>query len=124
MASTISKLAVLLLAVATGALAEDSSTQTAGKNCIPIKQISRVEVVDKENLIFHMIGNKKYQNHLPKRCSALSKHKPIMYKTSLSSLCSLDIIYVLENYGGSYQQGGSCGLGEFVLMEESTDSTK
>jgi len=36
-----------------------------------------------------------------------------MYRTSLNQLCSLDIITVLDNIGGGFEQAGSCGLGKF-----------
>lgn len=97
--------------------AEEANTGTI-RDCIPIKQISRIEVIDKQHLMFHMTGGKKYLNTLPRTCQGLSKHKPIMYKTSLSQLCSVDFITVLESIGGGFQRGASCGLGTFERQKE------
>lgn len=84
-----------------------------GENCIPIQHISNIDVLDKEHIVFEMQPGKNYLNTLPRSCGGLRKDKPIMYKTSISQLCSLDIIHVLESYGGGYQQGAACGLGKF-----------
>ncbi|MEJ2760591.1 MAG: hypothetical protein P8126_03375, partial [Gammaproteobacteria bacterium] len=39
----------------------------------------------------------------------------IMYRTSLSQLCDLDIITVLDSVGGEYRPGASCGMGHFFF---------
>ncbi len=40
----------------------------------------------------------------------------IMYKTSMSQLCELDMITVLNNMGFGFMQGATCGLGKFYPM--------
>lgn len=89
-----------------------------GENCIPIQHISNIDVLDKQHIVFEMQPGKNYLNTLPRSCIGLRKDKPIMYKTSISQLCSLDIIHVLENYGGGYQQGAGCGLGKFTARSD------
>jgi hypothetical protein len=64
------------------------------------------------------MGNRKiYRNTLPNSCPTLGFEKRFSYRTSLSQLCSVDIITVLYNVGSSLQPGASCGLGKFQPME-------
>jgi len=103
-------------------LAEDgdhSADESAdGKNCIPLNRISNVEVLDRQRVLFRMTGRDHYLNTLPHACPSLRRNQPIMYRTSLSNLCSLDSIRVLETYGGGYYPGASCGLGEFKPISD------
>jgi ethanolamine utilization protein EutP (predicted NTPase) len=64
-----------------------------------------------------MLGGKIYRNTLPHSCPGLGFEEKFMYKTSLSQLCSVDIITVLHNAGG-LNRGASCGLGKFQPMEK------
>lgn len=98
------------------ASAEDGASEA--EKCIPINRIDSIKVLDKQHILFEMQGKENYLNTLPNRCASLSRTKPIMYKTSISQLCSLDIITVLESYGGGYYPGASCGLGTFTPMTD------
>ncbi|MBV1918991.1 MAG: hypothetical protein KUG65_13150 [Sphingomonadaceae bacterium] len=51
------------------------------------------------------------------RCSGLTSQDAFTYKTSLSQLCSNEIIYVLDRVGGELQRGAGCGLGPFVPVK-------
>ncbi len=105
-------LTVILLAVADPARAEEEDSPET-KRCISLVRIDHIEVIDRQHILFHMRGKKTYLNTLPHRCPGLSKHRPIMYRTSTSQLCDLDSITVLQSIGRGYQPGASCGLGKF-----------
>jgi hypothetical protein len=92
--------------------AED--TQAESEHCIPLQQIRKLQVLDNRHIVFQMQMGKNYLNTLPRACPGLRRDKPVMYKTSITQLCSLDIINVLESYGGGYQAGAGCGLGVFT----------
>ncbi|MFA5493404.1 MAG: DUF6491 family protein [Porticoccaceae bacterium] len=113
----LSSAAIALIAVLAGTsvFAEDDS---ADKKCIPLNQINNIQVLDKQHILFRMQGREHFLNTLPNSCGSLHRNKPIMYKTSLSQLCSLDIISVLESYGGGYYPGASCGLGNFSPISD------
>ena len=64
-----------------------------------------------------MNGNRVYRNTLPNTCPRLGFEEAFTYETSLTQLCSTDIIYVLENFGGDLRRGAGCGLGEFIPVE-------
>ena len=84
-------------------------------DCIQIVQIRNTEVRDDRTIDFIMNGNKVYRNTLPNSCPSLGFERRFMYKTSLSQLCSLDIISVLYN-SPNLSRGASCGLGKFQPM--------
>ena len=80
-------------------------------SCIPLTQIQQSRVRDDQTIDFYMGGKKVYRNTLPNSCPQLGFEKRFAYKTSLSQLCSTDIITVLVEPGIS--RGASCGLGQF-----------
>lgn len=97
--------------------ASSESTQSESpesKRCLSLIGIRDMTVIDKSTLLFEMPGNKYYVNKLPRACNGLTGNNPIMYRTTSGSLCSLDIITVLDSLGGGYQRGPSCGLGVFT----------
>ena len=91
----------------------------AGKplSCVPLRQIRETRVYGDETIDFRMIGGKTYRNKLPYSCPQLGFEERFSYTTSLSVLCSTDIITVLNTTGGGLNRGASCGLGEFQPVE-------
>ncbi|SNS93796.1 hypothetical protein SAMN06295912_12515 [Sphingomonas laterariae] len=87
-------------------------------NCVNLRQIRETKVLNDSTIDFHMNGGKIYRNSLPGRCPQLGFEERFAYKTSLSQLCSTDIITVLTTMGGpGLNRGASCGLGQFQEME-------
>ncbi len=87
-------------------------------DCIPIRSIRNSNVRDDRTIDFQVSNRKIYRNTLPQSCPSLGFEKRFSYRTSLSQLCSVDIITVLTNYGPGLQPGASCGLGQFQPMEK------
>ena len=88
------------------------------QNCIPISAISSTRIRDDWTIDFiRGPGNKAWRNTLPQRCSGLRSEDAFSYETSLTQLCSTDIIHVLYRSGGDLQRGAGCGLGPFVPVE-------
>ena len=88
------------------------------ENCIMPSRIRSTHVIDDQTIDFEMLGGDVYRNSLPHKCPSLGFEERFSYKLSTSQLCSVDIIYVLHNYGGSLSQGAGCGLGKFQKMEK------
>jgi hypothetical protein len=86
-------------------------------DCIPIIQIRESRVRNDQVIDFRGSGKKWYRNTLPSSCPGLGFEERFLYKTSLSQLCSVDIITVLHGAGGRLTQGASCGLGKFQPVE-------
>ena len=120
--------ALIVTGVATAGLAACATTDRPGdfvdpeapvatvvgeaENCIPIVQIRNSRVRSDDTIDFEMTGGKVYRNTLPNSCGGLGFEKTFSYSTSLSQLCSTDIITVLDT--STQMSRGSCGLGEFV----------
>ena len=83
------------------------------KRCVPLARISSVRVLNRQSIEFKMLGGDVYINVLPHSCPGLRPDQPFMYRTSLSVLCDLDLITVLDTGGFGYRPMGSCGLGRF-----------
>ena len=87
------------------------------EDCVPLNQLHESRIRDDGTIDFIRSGRRAWRNTLPQACPGLRSADAFTYKTSLSQLCSTDIIYVLERTGGSLQRGAGCGLGKFVPVE-------
>jgi hypothetical protein len=81
------------------------------QSCIPLNSIRETRVHGDQVIDFIVSGKKAYRNTLPNSCPSLGFEERFSYETSLSQLCSSDIITVL--YSSPLQRGASCGLGQF-----------
>lgn len=86
-------------------------------SCINLSQIRSSTVRDDRTIDFMMNGGTVYRNELPGRCGNLGFEQAFTYSTSLTQLCHVDIITVLQNVGGGFNRGASCGLGKFVPVK-------
>ena len=86
-------------------------------SCINLSQIRESKVRSDQVIDFRTSGKQWYRNTLPNSCPSLGFEERFSYKTSLSQLCSTDIITVLQSYGGGLGNGPSCGLGQFQPVE-------
>jgi hypothetical protein len=92
---------------------QEAKIKPAGpaENCIQLRSIRNTRVRDDRTIDFYMNGGKVYRNSLPYACPGLGFEERLAYATSLSQLCSVDIITVLRT--PPVPQGASCGLGKF-----------
>lgn len=87
-------------------------------SCIMPSQLRSTRVIDDQTIDFEMNNGTVYRNRLSHRCPGLKMEERFAYKISTSQLCSVDIITVLQSFGGGLSQGASCGLGTFQKMEK------
>ena len=82
-------------------------------SCIPLAGIRSSEVRDDRTIDFVMRGNRPpvYRVVLPQACPDLGFEQRFSYGTSLSQLCSTDIITVFST--APVMRGASCGLAPF-----------
>ena len=108
-----------LLAIGSGTAAEQDDDTIAVEElpdavrCVPLRSIRNTDIVDDRNILFYMRDGRIYLNRLTHRCPGLRVADSFMYRTSLSQLCNVDIITVLNNLGFGFLPGASCGLGMF-----------
>ena len=89
------------------------ASAAAPLQCVQLNRIREAKVVDDQTIDFVLTGGEILRNTLPYKCSQLGFEKAFTYATSLSQLCSVDIITVIVQ-GGGVRTGASCGLGKFV----------
>ncbi|MEY3703138.1 MAG: hypothetical protein RLZZ561_758 [Pseudomonadota bacterium] len=92
--------------------------------CITISQIRESRVRSDQIIDFRVGTRQWYRNTLPQKCPSLGFEQRFSYRTSLSQLCSVDIISVLQDFGGRLSEGVSCGLGPFQPVELSKPQKK
>ena len=88
------------------------------EQCVRLSNIDHTVVVDDQDILFYMHGDKIYRNRLPYTCAGLRINDSFMYRTSLSQLCNVDIITVLDNMGFGFSPRNSCGLGLFYPVSK------
>jgi hypothetical protein len=89
-------------------------------DCIMPHMLRSTHVRDDKTIDFEMNNGTIYRNTLPYSCPSLGFEERFAYKLSTSQLCSVDIITVLQSFGGGLSQGASCGLGKFQKMEKAS----
>ena len=103
--------------LATTAAAQDDIDRE-GERCISVTRLRSTHVVDDRTVLFYMRGGDIYRNVLRHDCPGLKRENRFSYKVTVSRLCSVQTITVLENFGGSLNRGISCGLGKFYQISE------
>lgn len=83
------------------------------RSCVQLQNIRQTKVRDDRTIDFVMRGGKVFRNSLPYACPQLGFERAFTYSTSITQLCSVDIITVIRQGGGLFR-GASCGLGKFV----------
>jgi hypothetical protein len=97
-----------------GAAADD----TGPVMCVNVRNIDNTVVVDYQNILFYMFGDRIYQNHLHHPVPGLDESQPFMYRTFSGQLCKSDTVTVLERWGFGYMAGASGTLDDFVPIDE------
>jgi len=91
---------------------------TAPVRCVNVRSIDHTEVVDNQNILFFMAGDRIYQNHLRHPVPGLDQNQPFMYRTAIGQLCRSDVVTVLEHWGFGFTAGASGALDSFVPVTE------
>jgi hypothetical protein len=87
------------------------------QSCIRLVEITNSEVRNDWTIDFEAGGSRRiYRNVLDHRCPGLNAARAFSYNTTLSQLCSTDIVHPVHQSGG-LNRGPGCGLGQFTPME-------
>ncbi|MFS0848336.1 hypothetical protein AB3M93_02550 [Novosphingobium panipatense] len=88
------------------------------EDCLPLHQFSNTRIRDDRTIDFISgTGSRVWRVTLPNTCNGLKAADTFTYETSLTQLCRQDIIYPLQQFGGSWQRMGGCGMGPFVPVK-------
>ena len=107
-------LATLLLALASVGHTEEGAEQ----DCVTLSSIDHTDVIDDRHIAFYLRNGDILVNELDRTCPRLDEGRPFGYRTSISRLCHVDMITVLERTAGGLTAGASCGLGKFTPVDE------
>ena len=88
------------------------------ERCVRLSRVKSVEILSNKQIAFEMRNNQYFVNLLPYACPGMRKGSTLMYRTSLDLLCDVDIVTVLDTFGGGFQPAASCGLGKFEPMDK------
>lgn len=99
-------------------MAQDHIADKDPIRCLALNNIRQITILDDQHIVFDTSDGGHYLNTLPYPCSSLHRSRAIMYRTSLSRLCDLDIITVLDDVGPGLRPMGSCGLGIFEPVDK------
>ena len=110
--------ALSVTGVPVSAHADEPASGQEGTKCISLQRIQSTEVIDKQHILFRLTRHDMYVNTLSHPCPGLRPNQPYMYSTSMSQLCSLDSITVLNQVPFGFTAGASCGLGTFEPIDE------
>lgn len=80
-------------------------------NCINLRNIRSSRIIDGTAIIYE-VGNTLYVNRPPSGASFLRTNDALVTQTSLSQLCSVDIVRLFDT--AARFPRGSVGLGQFV----------
>ena len=99
---------------------EDFAIDREGERCINTRNIRNTDILDERTILFRMRGGDHYLNYLRSDCPGLLREERFSYRTTGGRLCRVDMIRVLEQFGGYIQEGMGCGLGVFypITAEE------
>lgn len=123
--ASVSSIVVLLVsAISAAAEARDRAAASApGEKvqCIPHFMIERTRIINDKTILFEMKNGVVWRNELPSECPRLKREGRFSYRTSMSQLCSMDMITLSSIMG---IPGPSCGLGEFMRMPGADENQK
>jgi hypothetical protein len=93
---------------------ENARSTGEPEDCISLSRIRTTHVRAGDVIDFEMSDGRIMRSRLPHACPGLAFEERFTYRTSLSRLCAVDTITVLDSSG---TRGASCGLGPFQPVE-------
>ena len=100
--------------------AQDGAESGEARNCVDLMRIDHTEVVDDDTVLFYMRNGGVFRNELRQSCPTLGFEERFMYRTTLTQLCNIDVLTVLQDVGFGFMPTASCGLGKFEPIDEQT----
>ncbi len=85
------------------------------KDCVTPSNIRQTAVIDDSTILFYMRGGNKptYRTALPHDVPQPRSRRPLLLQDDDESLCDIDLITVLEQFGAGLRDGFTCRLGPF-----------
>lgn len=91
------------------------------RSCLSLRSIDDIEPLDETRWLITMNNGDAYLNEVSRGCrQAASDFTYLQYSTPTGSLCSSEIVRVVDRGGDTVV--GSCSLGQHQTLEPITDS--
>jgi Family of unknown function (DUF6491) len=84
-------------------------------SCLQMRDIERVEAVNKYVAFVHARSNKVYRTDFPGGCSGLKRDDAFSIRTTIAQYCRGDIIQTFDPVSGF--SSGACTFGSFTPYE-------
>ena len=101
-------------------LAKIIANPDSADRCVDLNSVDHTDIIDNGFILFYMRNKKIYLNALPQSCPGLKSADSFMYRVPVMRLCNVDLITVLEHFGGEFYPGPTCGLGLFYPIDRDT----
>ena len=88
--------------------------------CLSTHRIDSIRAIDDRHLIISVSPRISYLSKLPFRCSGLSFHEAIAYRSRIGRICSSDTFRVFRSSG---HLGAACGFGIFEKLRRKPRKT-
>jgi len=105
---------LLILSAGAPAVADEEVRPDNAQKCISTRTLTGTRILDDQNVLFYKQGRTIYHNILPKRCAGLARAGIFSYGALAGSICSRDVIRIIEDNSGL--PGRGCTLGYFLKI--------
>jgi hypothetical protein len=107
----------------------EGETYTAPERCISTRSIRQTHILDDRHIVFESAGSNYHLVQFQRRCPRLQKHSTLIYETTDSRLCRLDMI---RPSNGMHDISPPCSIPGFipitreqmVLLRETIEARK
>ncbi len=97
-------------------LSEAAGPETYGEpeNCLRLTDYRRVEILDRQNLLFWGSRQRVWLNRLRVPCIGLRPRATLLLELSTTQVCNLDSVTAVESSLRFWRRASAtCGLGQF-----------
>ena len=92
------------------------------ENCLRVNDIRSSRILNKNQILFEMSGNRTYLNE-PTSCPSLNRTYALSYVVTNNDLCTTTIVRIIDP-SSPVPEHGSCGLGRFQELSKKTASAQ
>jgi hypothetical protein len=85
------------------------------RKCVPIAEIQQTRPIGQTMLLIRASANRWYRNTLRQPCTSLREDRVLVYRTTASTLCDIDLVDVIDPV--SRITFGPCFLGTFEPVD-------
>lgn len=97
-------------------LQEVVGSETEGQRCLPVRQLERFEIMNRELLLMHGRADRLWVNKMPRKCAGLRKNMLVSLELFGSQICKNDVFKARDRGLADFGYHTSCRLGTFEAV--------